>query len=79
MFFKKSLFRRNIEPRCAYCARGGPLDEQTVTCRKHGVVSASGHCRSFRYDPLRRVPPKPAVLRNHFSDADFALEDQDET
>jgi len=42
------------------------------------VVNGTDHCRSFRYDPLRRTPPKPAVLRGHFTDADFSLGDTDE-
>ena len=78
MLFQNRLFRRNIEPRCAYCARSGPLDERSVVCRKRGVVPADGACRSFRYDPLRRTPPKPAVLRGRFTDADFALEEPEE-
>ena len=44
-----------------------------------GVVDGADHCRAFRYDPLRRIPPKPAALRGHFTDADFSLGDNDET
>ena len=64
----KKLLRKNIEPRCTY----------RIACRKRGVVNGTDHCRSFRYDPLRRTPPKPAVLRGHFTDADFSLGDTDE-
>lgn len=72
----KKLLRKDIEPRCAYCALGTPLaDGQRMTCRRRGVVDSGDHCRAFRYDPLRRTPPKPAVLRGHFTDADFSLED----
>ena len=60
----KKLLRKNIEPRCTYCAHGSPL--------------ADGERIAFRYDPLRRTPPKPAVLRGHFTDADFSLGDTDE-
>ena len=77
--FRNKLFRRDIEPRCAYCTRANVLDESRMTCRKRGIVPASGSCRSFRYDPIRRIPPKPAVLRTNFSDADFHLEEYDET
>lgn len=81
---RRGLFRKNIEPRCAYCSRSGPLNEEYVTCRRRGVVRCEDHCRLFRYDPLRRIPPKPAVLRGHFTDADFSLlsledSDDDET
>ena len=75
----KKLLRKNIEPRCTYCAHGSPLaDGERIACRKRGVVNGTDHCRSFRYDPLRRTPPKPAVLRGRFTDADFSLGDTDE-
>ena len=54
------LFQKDIEPRCCYCQRGTKLDEEQVLCVKKGVVSPGGSCRSFRYDPLKRVPPRPA-------------------
>ncbi|MCB6366221.1 hypothetical protein LI291_08560 [Intestinibacillus massiliensis] len=72
------LFRKNIEPRCAYCAHAGPLDDERATCKRRGIVSMDDHCRCFKYDPLRRVPPKPAVLRGTFSADDFLLGDQDD-
>ncbi len=71
------LFRKNIEPRCAYCAQSRPLDENAVLCRKKGPMPVTESCRSFRYDPLRRTPPKPAVLKDNFTAADFALEEED--
>lgn len=75
----RGLFRKNMEPRCGYCHYSGFLNETYVTCHRHGVVRCTDHCRAFKYDPLRRIPPKPAVLRGHFTDADFSLEDPDET
>ena len=52
----KKLLRKNIEPRCTYCAHGSPLaDGERIACRKRGVVNGTDHCRSFRYDPLRRT------------------------
>lgn len=76
MFQRKTpLFRKDIEPHCVYCQRAQPLGDEKMMCRKRGVVPCGGACRSFRYDPFRRVPPKPAVLRGSFTDADFALED----
>lgn len=56
------LFRKKIEPRCAYCEKGAPIGADQVVCRKRGVVSAGEHCASFRYDPLKRVPPRPVKL-----------------
>lgn len=56
------LFRKKIEPRCAYCAKGSQINDDEVACVKRGIVQAGYHCRSFRYDPLRRVPPRPIKL-----------------
>lgn len=68
------LFAKKMEPRCAYCKRGTALNEEQVVCLKKGVVSAGGQCRSFRYDPLKRVPPRPAVLDlGKLKDEDFVL------
>ena len=53
-------------------------DGERILCRRRGVVDGADHCRAFRYDPLRRIPPKPAALRGHFTDADFSLGDNDE-
>ena len=51
------LFRKKIEPRCSYCARGGRANDHEVICAKKGIVPAESHCGAFRYDPLKRVPP----------------------
>ncbi|HIY16824.1 MAG TPA: hypothetical protein H9839_05765 [Candidatus Intestinimonas stercorigallinarum] len=68
------LFEKKIEPRCAYCTRCAPLDEETVMCLKKGVMSAADHCRAFRYDPLKRVPPRPnAPDFSRLREEDFVL------
>ena len=50
------LFEKKMDPRCAYCQRCAPLDEESVMCIKRGVVPAGFHCRAFKYDPLKRAP-----------------------
>ena len=68
------LFRKKIEPRCAYCARGTQVNENEVVCVKRGVMGVGDHCHSFRYDPLRRVPPRPLKLRtDQLTPEDFSL------
>ena len=52
------LFQTSIEPRCAYCAKGRELGPDQILCPKRGVMSGGSHCRAFRYDPLKRVPPR---------------------
>ena len=69
-----SMFEKDIEPRCAYCQRGAPLEDEKVMCEKKGVVAAAGACRRFRYDPLQRVPPRPMTASfEHWKDEDFTI------
>lgn len=68
------LFQKRIEPCCSYCKKGAALETDTVLCVRKGVVSASGRCGSFRYDPLKRVPPRPAAPDfSKLKDEDFVL------
>ena len=68
------LFETKIDPMCTYCARGVPLANGQVACPKKGVVSPDWHCRAFQYDPLKRVPPRPAAPQtSRLTPEDFAL------
>ena len=52
------LFRKNIDPRCAYCAKGSRINDEQVVC----------------YDPLKRVPPRPMKLdATRLTEDDFKL------
>ena len=45
-----------------------------VICDRKGVMSAGSSCRSFKYDPLKRVPPRPAKADfSRLKDEDFVL------
>ena len=68
------LFRKDIDPRCAYCARGSRISDDKVACVKRGIVAVEHHCRAFKYDPLKRVPPRPAALETgRLKEEDFSL------
>ena len=68
------LFRKDIEPRCAYCTQGVLINENQVACVKRGIVAAENRCFRFRYDPLKRVPPRPAQLSTDgLKEEDFSL------
>ena len=44
---------------CAYCEKATVLfDEDSMLCKKKGVVSRDYKCSSFIYDPLKRQPPR---------------------
>lgn len=68
------LFRKSIDPRCAYCQRGGNLENGEVICAKKGIVPEGYHCRHFIYDPLKRQPPPPVAPDfSKLEDEDFIL------
>lgn len=68
------LFRKNIDPRCIYCQRGTQINERDVVCVKRGIVPVEHHCRAFKYDPLKRVPPRPATLdTGKLEEEDFSI------
>lgn len=65
------LFRKKMPRSCMYCSFSTRLNEDQMLCTKRGVVAAEGECRKFRYDPFKRVPPRPKA-------PDFAKYDQDD-
>ncbi len=68
------VFRKHMEPHCAYCRHGYPTDPGQVVCRKKGIMPETGQCRSFRYDPLRRTPPRPlSVDFTKYDSKDYSL------
>ena len=68
------LFRKDIEPRCAYCTKGSKINDREVICSRKGIVAAEFSCRSFRYDPLRREPPRPIKLEtSKLREEDFQI------
>jgi len=56
------LFRKDIEPCCAYCKHGAQMSFDKVACLKRGIVPLYGACRRFIYDPLKRDPERPRKL-----------------
>lgn len=52
------LFRKNIDRHCEYCQYAGHAGENRMICAKRGIVSPHDHCRSFAYDPLKRIPKR---------------------
>jgi hypothetical protein len=68
------LFRKKMPKSCVYCTHGTKLNEDQVLCVKKGVVSIEGKCRKFRYDPCKRIPPRPKMPDfSQYSSEDFTL------
>lgn len=67
------LYGKDIPPCCGYCEHAHEIDEQDVLCSKYGPVSATHKCRRYRYDPLKRIPPPPALPRKTYRKEDFDI------
>ena len=68
------LFRKDIPRSCSYCRFGTRLDDTHILCTKRGTVEDIFSCRSFKYDPFKRQPPKPkAPDFGSFTEEDFTL------
>ena len=67
---KKSLFGKNIPVNCSYCEYNG-IENDIMFCKKSKQVK-DGKCRSFKYDPLLRMP-NVTVFKTDFSAKDFKL------
>ena len=68
------LFRKKIDRYCTYCKFAGKINEEQVICQKCGIVPASHKCRRFRYDPLKRVPPKTKSIDfAKYDDKDYSM------
>ncbi|MGN1014037.1 MAG: hypothetical protein ACI4PM_01625 [Butyricicoccus sp.] len=74
-FFRKNyLYSKSIDPHCAYCAHCTKDNEHQGVCDLRGIVALAGQCKKFVYNPLMRIPPKPARIRGRFTDEDFFFE-----
>lgn len=68
------LFRKKMEQSCDYCIHGTPMADGQMLCTKRGVVTGETACRRFRYDPFKRIPPKPRPLDfQKYQEEDFSL------
>ena len=56
------LFRKKIAKSCSYCIYATQIGDEQVLCIKKGVAPLDGKCRSFSYDPCKRIPPKVKAL-----------------
>ena len=68
------LFRKDMEPHCSYCRFSTLAEPGTVICRKKGIMPENSSCKRFRYNPLRRTPPRPLQPDfTKYDDKDYSL------
>ena len=70
---RKRVLNLQEKEACRICAHGilSP-DGETVLCVKTGIRQLDSSCRSFKYDPLKRVPER-APTAGGFTKEDFEL------
>ncbi|MCD8026443.1 MAG: hypothetical protein LUF33_05845 [Clostridiales bacterium] len=67
---KNKLFGQNINPDCAYC-ENAVFENDFAVCTKNKRIQ-KGKCRSFKYDPLLRIP-KNIKFTSSYAKDDFVL------
>lgn len=68
------LFRKKIDPQCAYCSHATALNEEQIHCSKKGVKNPEDKCIFFSYDPTKRIPNKAkAVDFAKYEEYDYSL------
>ncbi len=67
---KNKMFGMSIKPSCSYCENS--VIENTFAYCKKGKQLNGKKCKSFKYDPLMRVP-KSASFKKTYTENDFKL------
>ena len=68
------LFRKKQPRACAHCVHGTQISNGQILCIKRGVKSEFDACRSFKYDPCKRIPVKAKNLDFlKYDNEDFSL------
>ena len=72
------LFSKNIEPDCTYCQFGAKITDTEIACIKRGIIEIGSSCRKFCYDPIKREPSKPVMIKtNDLTEDQFDLDNDD--
>lgn len=68
------LFRKKMPHSCDYCQNGTKLEDDSILCTKKGLLPTDTPCRKFKYDPCKRIPPRPKALDfSKYDQEDFSL------
>lgn len=68
------LFRKKMQRNCLHCLHATVVSETEILCVKRGVRSPDLPCRKFKYDPCKRIPPRPKPLDfTSYDTDDFSL------
>ncbi|MBE6943523.1 MAG: hypothetical protein E7453_04590 [Ruminococcaceae bacterium] len=65
------LFRKKMKKDCLYCQHAKAVNESVLICLKRNDQAAVRPCFRFKYDPCKRIPPRPKA-------PDFSAYDKDD-
>ena len=69
----KSPFNKKLDKHCEYCVYGANLNyDNQIICKKRGVTDKQDKCRSYKYDPLKRLPKQVKIDKDYTAE-DFKL------
>jgi hypothetical protein len=68
------LFRKKMPKTCLHCLHATVKSETEIHCAKRGVRTSDSPCLRYKYDPCKRIPPRPKALDfNAYNEDDFSL------
>ena len=68
------LFRKKIQKDCVYCRHAKAINDAVLICHKRNNQAAVKPCFHFKYDPCKRIPPRPkAPDFSGYDKDDFSL------
>lgn len=66
------ICRKGTEKICAYCEySSSEINETHILCKKKGAVLKTSTCFRYKYNPLKRIPPKRVRVKTPFSGLDL--------
>ncbi len=68
------LFRKKMPKNCFYCLHATIVSDSEINCPKRGTSAGEKPCFRYKYDPCKRIPPRPKALDfNAYDKDDFSL------
>ena len=68
------LFRKKIKKDCLYCQYAKAVNDKVLICQKRNDQAALKPCLRFKYDPCKRIPPRPkAPDFTSYNENDYSL------
>ncbi len=71
------LYNNDIPRRCGHCVHARPGPAGSMVCPYKGPVQKEHSCRRYRYDALKRIPPRAPAAPTPAPPTPFSLDGDD--